>query len=70
MGEQTVPAILTVADVARILSWDYDRTRRWLLKHELVQKRGGVLITTPAKVRDRFQGVWLQTGDTDDPPEH
>jgi len=62
MGNVSAKALLSCADIAKMLGWTVKRTRRWLLREDLGVQIGHRWYTTPTKIREAFPDVYAELG--------
>jgi hypothetical protein len=52
-----LPAMFTAAEIAKLLGWETQRARRWLLRSGAGVKRSGRVICTPTSLAAHFPEI-------------
>lgn len=58
---------LSVKDIARALGWSPRRTRAWLWRAGVLERRFGTVVTTPERIASAFPEVYRRL--LDEQPE-
>jgi len=52
--------ILTTAEIATVLQWDTQKTRRWLQRAGATTKVGSRYVTTPRQLAANWPDLWAE----------